>query len=1336
MTLTTSVPIALLPVRLETRFFDMANAVELRVRVFPDTIHVDAHEPECTTSEHAARTAWLASPRDLTAWRALVARIGVRRAGYVASLPAATTPPSRDAAWTRAARARLLPDRFTFVATRPTGEQFRIFGRAVDAELAVGLDPDDAATLDTTSVELADGLAWISDFDRAEAAGMAARITLPVGDPGELAITVFGVRDRDPTGEAALFGELLDAHHHTDGLAVLAPGSPTNHTADEPASWTSAHATPEATYRVEVEDPGTGADDAVGAALARALGIAAPVFAHVDPGNEPAWSTTDADAAAMHALVWPATIGYMLEQLLDGAVPGGPALIESVRKLFVEYVRGRGPLPTLRIGRNPYGVVPVVPRARWQASDDGVEPLLVFLLDRLVGPWSRAVTNVPRIGNGDPNETFARVMAIAPTSTSYAARSVLGASYVSYLYDFVRRPLDRVWWTAQQRRATAGWAATGLPPIDTRLARAVYSDEHFVVPGPLVERDVGTAQLAPNYLSAVAAAPIEDLRRAAHTEGANTPLLYRIARHSALAAYLAAARRALITSGTDRRREPEMIGLSTGLRAPWTWLDEPGPDGRSLRITLDAIRAGTEPGDAAFTATFAAVAALANRPTNRLEDALREALDVSAFRLDAWLTAIATARLGALRARTPHGLHIGAYGFVERLVRTPHVEVAPPAGESAPLIAASRPGGFVHTPSLAHATTAAILRSGHLDHDGGDTETFAVDLRSARARAAREVVVAVRHGDSLANVLGRSLERRLLAAPEVLRLWRFIPPLRTLSRPGAAFPTREITDGYGLIKAGDLPFGQHGLPAAGSVEAVAVTEIFHDVTAVVDAVGDLLVAESVHQLAAGNASRAGAVLDALASGEAPPAELGVLQAGARGIGLTHHVLALVPADSTSSWGSTPRSRGEPNLEAWAASVLGDATSHRAVVRWRDAADVELGSQTVSLDALGISALDVVYGAAELDARVLDHVRGAAPAGARGVVMDLDSTVVIAMALRDVLARGRAARAGDLGGADTDIDAAYAAAIEARVDDGALASALAEPDLHEGLLAAAALGVDGAIPDTDPARWPAQLEAAQSVLATRMARLAALPDPTTLDLAARVARAVDRVTAIFGDGFRVALPFVAAAPELADSVDDVSVSDTDAIAEWLARVASVREGASALERALVYADCLSPGSRALGVRVGQTPFRAGDRWIGGAVFAESAPAGRHGYAVHAPRGLDLRGGRVAGLMVDAWSEIVPAATRTTAIALQVEQPSAAPPQAIVLAIPPDDAPAWTDDVVEAVVRETLELAKLRLVDTDALREVGHYLPALYFAVNTPTDDQALADTASTDFTGVL
>ena len=45
-------PVVLFPVRLETRFFPQTDGTtELRVRVYPDTIHIDSHEPELTDDE-------------------------------------------------------------------------------------------------------------------------------------------------------------------------------------------------------------------------------------------------------------------------------------------------------------------------------------------------------------------------------------------------------------------------------------------------------------------------------------------------------------------------------------------------------------------------------------------------------------------------------------------------------------------------------------------------------------------------------------------------------------------------------------------------------------------------------------------------------------------------------------------------------------------------------------------------------------------------------------------------------------------------------------------------------------------------------------------------------------------------------------------------------------------------------------------------------------------------------------------------------------------------------------------------------------------------------------
>src|SRR3954467_15479112 len=45
-------PLLLLPVRLETRFAEVpGTGTELRVRVFPDTVHLDSHEPDLTAGE-------------------------------------------------------------------------------------------------------------------------------------------------------------------------------------------------------------------------------------------------------------------------------------------------------------------------------------------------------------------------------------------------------------------------------------------------------------------------------------------------------------------------------------------------------------------------------------------------------------------------------------------------------------------------------------------------------------------------------------------------------------------------------------------------------------------------------------------------------------------------------------------------------------------------------------------------------------------------------------------------------------------------------------------------------------------------------------------------------------------------------------------------------------------------------------------------------------------------------------------------------------------------------------------------------------------------------------
>jgi hypothetical protein len=103
---------------------------------------------------------------------------------------------------------------------------------------------------------------------------------------------------------------------------------------------------------------------------------------------------------------------------------------------------------------------------------------------------------------------------------------------------------------------------------------------------------------------------------------------------------------------------------------------------------------------------------------------------------------------------------------------------------------------------------------------------------------------------------------------------------------------------------------------------------------------------------------------------------------------------------------------------------------------------------------------------------------------------------------------------------------------------------------------------------------------------------------------------------------------------------------------------------------------------------------------------------------------------SGLLLDEWTELIPNREESTALAFHYDDPGAEAPQAVLIAVPPDNAENWSLDTVIAVLRETLELAKLRAVDIDLLGVLSQILPATFLAANSRLD------TVAVKFTGAL
>ena len=1061
----------------------------------------------------------------------------------------------------------------------------------------------------------------------------------------------------------------------------------------------------------------------------------------------------------------------------------------------------------------------------------------------------------------DPFQRLLSIIGLLASSSDFVSRKAVSDDYVNKRLGFsaVRDAAIKAWIKDLTDARNASFAAVNFPaagaPPDPLLAFVTflqYTDELRL---PIVDRDpavplsesagIATFDGKRNYLEWLSQASRTDIADQNFTGADGKPvaaplaLLYVVLRHSLMAALESRTLDAARTFGKGLfdviERDPVISNIGTSqhvLRKDYLQVDAAklGLTAAPTALvdwTLTVARtAGVRPPSAALLAdVHEALAALAGTPTARLERLFAEHVDLCSYRLDAWITALYSERLAEMQAAQQQpAIYLGAYGWVENVrpagrqpidPATLPEALRPPPGS--PIFEDLANGGFVHAPSLMQAVTASVLRNAYLSHASpGLPMPFAVNLSSGRMRVALALTEGVRNGQSIGALLGYQVERGLHELHGALELDQYIYALRdafpliagqlTDIPPGTSaevIEARNVVNGLDLVgftANKPFPWKIAGLPLPGTAEADAVIAEVERARDSLDAVSDLLLAESVHQAVQGNVARTKGSLQAMTNPEAPP-EPEVIRTQRSGSVMTFRVALAFDANAVTGWhaGLTPRAAANPQVNNWLRDRLPAPGDVQFSVR--DGAGAEA---LHSLATGGIEPIDVVlmtgdrigdqsgelerflirrYRAQQKvpDERITVVAPAAAPPGVSAVVFDFSAHAAgkhslaevhpLLNRLRRLVTRARAADARDLwrtsdqpsadsndpgGSATGDARLLLFADLTSRLDAattkmtagvGAIEASLiglaplrkkletnpetvSDPAWVPALegLRTALFGVEPfGVPEALPAdgitvsrvlidTLLAQGQAVVKLLGDRLTQAAPLratvfTDPLPTDEPARsreVARRNDLLRrnytevarALFGPAFAIVPLFhlhAAQASELSQALAVPVTSDAVATEAWLHSASRVRPGVADLTWGIAAARWLN---RPLAdPAVAQLPHTPGTPWIGSKVGA-ALPRGEW-LSLTLFDSAFLANPLQAGLMLDDWTETIPADRETTGVSFNFNRPNAVAPHAVLVAVPPVLRGNWEWEDLVGSVNEALNLAKVRAVEIDQL-----------------------------------
>ncbi len=973
----------LLPLRLETLFDapgsplnDDPDRWRLSLRVTPDEASVrrdDAHVSEGELSAvrafwAAAREpgafdpAWLDSAAAAVAWEQLCRQVAPERSAWLLTVlepvvdgqDLLVEPPADMPDAPQPNRVGGLPEQLTVWAVTPDRGRQQV-GR-------LPMDPD--ATIDAGLLTLplpgsaAEARkAWWASWTTAVQVGLGGEWLLDVGvTPASLeALYVVGIGDETPD-------EHVRAQVDAGELGVLRLGAPTNTVQGAPAADLALDA---AGWRAVARSRLTRTrDDTVGRAIEQHVTGSSGVLPSF-PGAGAPDDTLDSKRLAQ--ALWPPLLGHWLADVwevdsdafrvnqwafppVDDAVPS-PAEIRDILHRDPEdptVVLGEarfcpeGPLMPLRIGDQPYGLLPVTALSQWQPATpttDGereqarVEEGMARALASLRGEWAAAAR---RGGNvvGASTERFMQLLGREASSRRFVQRSFLPAA---------------AWATPYQLDAD------GLQQFED-LSRRLYGRV-----GDLVGTSPATTYLANGHPRLNRLRLVQPTRALHRTQGEEPVGRLSLTRFLSILLDLDRAMDLTEVFATWQvdddafewlpRSLPDsllirLLAHACQIDADWLRGQTGGDEAlRVLRGQVEAVRALTHELDQPdwnvedsdpVTGEQRFVLTIPDARRNALERALRATIDSAAHRIDPWVTGFAWQRLQAHSTSDRHAHRLGAYGWVD----------GPFVGEPGPTDA-----GRLHTPSYNQTLAAVILRDkflssqrGGASNDGG-RNPWEMNISSSRARLAEEIADEVRLGFHIYEIVGRHVEH-VIGEHQQVQALRTHP---TYAMRSDRRDPNEVCNGVvalpALLGGGDPDFPLEP-------DQVTALQALHDA---LDTYGDLLMADGVMQLIGRQVDRAGETMDAAAGFSRPPT-FEFLRTPPSGYQVESVVLATVPYVDLDDvpLDAGPVRLADPSLAAFVEQTVGDAWTWTVTNR-----DDSTVVAQVTLTELGLTPTDTL-----------------------------------------------------------------------------------------------------------------------------------------------------------------------------------------------------------------------------------------------------------------------------------------------------------------------------------------------------------------------------------------